>query len=242
MRLLKNNNRRRFTALSKRALLKRRASFRYKASSIDDKKKALLKYLKDEGLVDKKASVRKIQVDDDKYFSIDGMEFIVGTEDECFEWAKEETLRLYDELGMEEAFGDTIMRNILYNCSDGDIVRECMEEDVETLVDDFESEDGRIKEELEDRGEDTEGMSDEEMKERLTEIMLEEDPLEWLENYLSGTDSEYQMEYLRRNDIIDEDAMAEYLVNYESSVPNELASYDGEEIDLGKGLFAYRTN
>ena len=232
---------RKASVLSRKALLRRRASIRRKANTIDDKKKALLKYLKEEGLVDSKASVRKIKVYDDKYFEINGMEFIVGTKDECFEYAKEDALRLYEELGFD-AFGDRITRNILYNCSDEYAVRKCMEEDVKNLVDDFESEDGRIKEELEDRGEDTEDRTDEEMKDKLTEVMLDEDPTDWLINYLGGMDSDHQKGFLDYYGIINKDAMAEYLINNESSVSNELASYDGAEIDLDNDLYAYRIN
>lgn len=214
-----------------------------KAASIEEKKKALLKYLKEENLVPKRTTTKAISVSDDKYYSVNDMEFIVGTEDECFEWAKEDTLRLYEESGFD-AFGEDIKNRILSNLDimNEDRVYSWMEDDIITLVRDFESEKGRVKKELKNRGVNTKGMDEDDMSEALIDKMLEEwEPLEYLDEFvIHSMDSDSMRKYMEHFGFINEDAMAEYLVNNESSVPNQLASYDGEEIDLGNDLYAYR--
>lgn len=236
---------RKASVLSRKALLKRGASIRRKASDeIYNKRKALLKYLKDEGLVDKKASLEDIDfVGDGKYFTINDMEFIIGTEDECFEWAKESTLNFYEDVGFD-GFGESIKNDIFSNPDivNVDNVEEAMREHNEDYVNDIAYEKGRVKEELEEHDVDTTGMSEEDMIEKYIDVLNEQDPLEWLDNELWSLGEDNVKGFIEYYNIIDLDAMADYLVDRYSSVANELATYDGEEIDLGKGLFAYRTN
>lgn len=238
MRLLKVGKKK-SAVLSRKALLKRRAS-----DEIYNKRKALLKYLKDEGLIDKNTSIEDIDfIGDGKYFTINDMEFIVGTEDECFEWAKESILNFYEDVGFD-GFGESIKNDIFSNPDIVNVnnVEEAMWEHNEDYVNDISYEKGRVKEELEEHDVDTTGMSEEDMIEKYIDVLNEQDPLEWLDNELWSLGKDNVQGFIEYYNIIDLDAMADYLVDRYSSVANELASYEGEEIDLGKGLFAYRTN
>ena len=111
MRFFRRNSRRFANARKFRgfATRKRKASF-----SVEDKKLALLNYLKDEGIVDESLTVDDVKelYDDNKSFEVDGYEYIVGDYDEAHDWAVEDVKNTFDDLGIE-SFSESFQEQIL---------------------------------------------------------------------------------------------------------------------------------
>ena len=172
-----------------------------------------------------------------------GAEYFVGTEDECFESAVEDTINLIDDVGY-----DALNVGNSYLEIDEDRFRDFWREDYSYYVDDICYEDDRFREELIDAG----IIYDDD--ERTNEELADDDDLkEELINYFVDNIDDYYEEYnlqfgnddksLIESGLIDIDETARNLIN-EFGVANELASYDGAEIYLGeyngKDLYAYR--
>lgn len=173
-----------------------------------------------------------------------GESYYVVDEQEAEQLAKEDIENLFDDLGLEsftEYFRDWIIENAL----DKDWFEECVRESTESYVDDIEYEDGRLQEELLDRGiiteEDIEsGYDVEDAKERYVELLME-DIDDYVEYCGFNFGWKWVSEVAERENLIDMGVVVEQCI-YEDGVAHFIARYDGEEHDLGNGLFAYRNN
>ena len=78
----------------------------------------------------------------------------------------------------------------------------------------------------------------EDAKEEYIDSMCDEDPIEWYR--FNFGDKEFEQVCVENN-LVDLQELAEYCVDSDGPA-NELASYDGREIELEDGYYAYRTN
>lgn len=149
---------------------------------------------------------------DENVFEVDGEEYFIGTEEEADERAKEEVRNIIDDMGLE-AFSENFQEEIIGNYVDEDFFEDLKEEEAQYL---------------EDEGE-----------------------LETAEYYRNMSANEYAEE-LRMNygdkefanlvkDHIDWDAVIEQAVSMDGAA-HFIAHYDGESVDIGNGLYAYRMN
>lgn len=243
MRFFRRNSRRFANARKFRgfATRKRKASF-----SVEDKKLALLNYLKDEGIVDESLTVDDVKelYDDNKSFEVDGYEYIVGDYDEAHDWAVEDVKNTFDDLGIE-SFSESFQEQILNDDRfiNQNMLRNIMNEDIDVYVDNMD--DDEVYETITE----TYGVNEEDLKD-----MDEEDIRNELKYQVGGVYEDMPADYFRdmfgKKDfseflidrgLLDVNAIAEEVVRVDGFA-NSLASYDGEEIDLGNGLYAYRWN
>lgn len=75
-------------------------------------------------------------------------------------------------------------------------------------------------------------------KEEYIDSMCDEDPIEWYRGNFGDKDFE---QVCVENNLVDLQKLAEYCVDNDGPA-NELASYDGREIELEDGYLAYRLN
>lgn len=191
----------------------------------------------------------------------DGDEYLIVDEDTARDLAKESVRNIIDDLGIS-AFAPDFQNWILENALDYDF-EEALRESMSGYIEDIELEssntfDSRLIEELVEAGilddEDFEVDEDGEIdyltlkdsvdldakkEEYLDKLVYDAgDPQQWyINNY--GVDS---VKDLVRGGwaTLDEDMIADEVVDTDG-VALQLASYDGEEIDLGEDMFAYRT-
>ena len=186
-------------------------------------------------------------------------EYWVGTYDEAYDAAKEEIEQIYDEMGLE-AFSESFQEYILDNFIDWDAFDDEMCEYYRSYIDDIESEsdseyDNRLLAEMVDAGILTDddfivdGEDEWAEKTLSSSVDLEYKKDEFLNYLCDNTDVEdfvkdiYDTETLSRvvsdNGLIDIWEVADECIS-EDGIAHFLATYDGEEIDLGNDLYAYR--
>ena len=190
-------------------------------------------------------------------------DYYVVTEDEAEELAKEDIRSLYDDLGLESFttyFRDWIIMNALDNDWFEDAIRESYESYVEDIEDEASSMgyDNRLIEEMHDHQvlsdddfeEDEDGMPNlRELKEGIDIDDLKEEFIDLLvENAGNAVDYcgdnygwDWVAEMASQHNLIDMDEVVEQCI-YEDGIAHFIARYDGEEIELENGLYAYRTN
>lgn len=164
-------------------------------------------------------------------FEVEGAEWAVFTEDEAEKVAKEDIENLYDDIGMD-SFTPWFRDWIYDNAVDREWFEEALRESFENYVADIKDEDDRLQQEMDDVGVDTE----EEFIDYL--VSTAGDPIEY---YVDNFGSDAFRDICSQNNLIDIDAVAEKAIE-EDGVAHFIATYDGEEVDLGDGLFAYRLN
>jgi len=222
-------------------------AFRRRANIVDDdmKAQALLDYLKEDGIAPEEATVDEITViDDGKMFGYDGYEYIVGTSDEAHDWAVEDVKNLFDDMGIQ-SFSESFQEQILNDDRfiNQNMLRNIMNEDIDVYVDNMD--DDEVYETITE----TYGVNEEDLKD-----MDEEDIRNELKYQVGGVYEDMPVDYFRdmfdKKDfseflidrgLLDVDAIAEEVVRIDGFA-NSLAGYDGEEIDLGNDLYAYRWN
>lgn len=197
----------------------------------------------------------------DEVFEYGNEEWIVLTEEEAYEEAGEQIRDIYDDIGLD-SFTDSFKDWIVNNAIDEEEIHNWMEDSYRSYVDDIENENdntygNRLIQELHDEGilsdddfevdEDGETIYDtlkddvdleskkDEYVERLAGSIT---PLEFLKEMYS--DKEIG-EILEENGMIDMDEVIDECIR-EDGVAHFISSYDGNEIDLGNGLYAYRLN
>lgn len=207
---------------------------------MEEKIKALAKY------IDVDPSIIEYNEDDDSYEAI-GDRFHIYDEDEANQAAKEYIENFIDELGIEgftQEFQDWIKENAL----DQDFFKDLFVESYTYYVDDIESEDddqyeNRLIAELIQNGIIEDGDQDEE------DFDLDDAKAQYVTKLVDGID-DYVQEYIfqfgdtedliRQNpNIIDIDAIVEEAIDWDGR-GHFLAWYDGKELDLGDGYYAYR--
>lgn len=192
----------------------------------------------------------------------EGSEYLVCEEDEAKNLAYDSIVDVYEDMGLE-SFTPSFQDYLLNNCVDPDWFEDTLRELEENYVEDIESEgsngfDNRLIEKLYDEGlvtdedfevdEDGEidfttlkdGFDLEQAKSDYIDRLIEKagDPVEY---YRSNFGDESLADVVKANNLLDVDAMVDTCIN-EDGIAHFLASYDGEELDLGDGLFAYRIN
>lgn len=190
-------------------------------------------------------------------------DYYVVTEDEAEELAKEDIRNLYDDLGLE-SFTSSFRDWIIMNALDNDWFEEAVRESYEYYVEDIEDEassmgyDNRLIEEMHDHQvlsdddfeEDEDGEPDlrnlkdyvdiDSAKEEFIDLLVENagNAVEYCgDNY--GWD--WVAEMASQHNLIDLEEVVDQCI-YEDGIAHFIARYDGEEIELENGLYAYRTN
>ena len=190
-------------------------------------------------------------------------DYLVVYEDESRELAEEDIKNLFDDLGLD-SFTPDFKNWIIMNALDNEWFEDAVRESYEYYVEDIENEasskgyKNRLIEEMHDHQvlsdddfeEDEDGEPDittlkegvdiDDLKEEFIDLLTENagDPVNYCaDNY--GWD--WVTDMATRNNLIDMDEVADQAI-YEDGIAHFIATYDGNEIELGKGLFAYRTN
>lgn len=194
---------------------------------------------------------------DNTYETEDGEEYLVVDEDEAYGLAKESIESYIDELGISgftEGFQDWIKMNAL----DADWFEDALRESEEFYVDDIESESSntyanRLIEEMVDAGildesdldEDgldvNEGVDIYDKKSEYVDYLVENagDPFDW---YVDNFGEEELDALIKEGTIsIDTDAIVDEAIDLDG-IAHFIATYDGDEIELDDGWYAYRTN
>lgn len=190
-------------------------------------------------------------------------DYLVVDEGEAEELAKEDIRNLYDDLGLDSFtpdFKDWIIMNALDNEWFEDVLKESFEGYVEDIEDEASSMgyENRLIEEMHDHqvlsdddfeeGEDGEpdlatlkdGVDIDYLKEEFIDLLVENsgNPVDYCgDNY--GWD--WVSEMATQNYLIDMDEVIDQCI-YMDGIAHFIARYDGEEHELGNGLYAYRTN
>lgn len=190
-------------------------------------------------------------------------DYFVVDENEARELAEEDIRNLFDDLGMESFtpdFRDWIMMNALDVDWFEDAVREAMENYVEDIEDESSSMgyDNRLIEELhdhqvlsdEDFEEDEDGEPDfrslkdsvdiDSAREEYIDLLVEDagHPVDYCADNFGW---DWVSEVADQNGLIDMEEVVDECI-FQDGIAHFIARYDGDEIELGNGLYAYRTN
>ena len=183
--------------------------------------------------------------------------YLVLTEEEAYDAAIEDVKNVYDDLGLE-SFTPTFQDWILDNAAETGWFYAAFEEMEQSYVDDIENEtdsvfENRLIAELVDEDLLTEDDFDDwgsyeptlkdtvdldDLKRQYVERLIPDDPVK---AYKDEFGKEEFRDAVRNNDLVDIDKVAEEAVSVDG-VAHFIASYDGEEIELSNGYYAYRTN
>lgn len=179
-----------------------------------------------------------------------GNEYLVLTEEEADDMAKESIKNFLDEFGIE-GFSKDFQEEIKNYCLDEEALKEVVKEEIEFVWNNnYSDEDviddaidtGAIQEDeiYDEDGEIRDDVDIDRLREEGAEREFEdrgENPVSFLEDtYGSLKDSG-----LNIKDYIDEDKVADRCIEWDGR-GNSLATYDGDELYLGNDLYAYRVN
>ena len=202
---------------------------------------------------------------DDNIFEYGDEEYLVCDDyDDAVSKAEESFLNLVDDLG-GEMFDIKGLEWVINKNIDEDWFRDAFEEMEYSYVSDIEDEkdnrfESRLISEMVDNGildedEDfhyAEDDEDEEYPILNDDVDLDAKKDEFVEDYLDSISDfveEYKFEFgsqalydaVEQNNLVDWESVAEEVVSMDGPA-NELASYDGDEIELEDGYYAYRLN
>ena len=198
---------------------------------------------------------------DDKVVETDdGEEYFVVTEDEARELAEDSIKNFIDECGIG-GFTKDFQDWIINNAVEGDWFEDAQREGNEFYFDDILEEgsdkfENRAIEELYERGiisdedfeEDDEGNVDysqfkgdpNDYKDDFVDAMCEDwdDPVEWFRDNFGD---EQFTEVVTKQNLIDIDAVVDTCIEWDG-IAHFIATYDGDELELDDGYYAYRLN
>lgn len=212
--------------------------------STEGRKNALAKYLE--------VDPSELEEIDDNTFAYDDGEYKVLTDSEADDAFDEDVRNLWDEGGLEYVGGwlkDWILENALnddefesfvredkegyvYDMGEEDLIDECISDEI-VNEEDVRDEDGEIREDVDF----------DDLREKLINFMVEDTmENETFGEYLKdmGMDEEYIKQYIDEEKVIE--AIKDDIDTNGSGRGQNLAYYDGEEIELDGGLYAYRVN
>lgn len=228
-------------------------------TTYDEKKQALANYLG----VDVEEIEEGYTTD---YFEVNGEEYLVCTDEEADQHFNEDIENFIDDCGIE-GFSESFQQWIMNYALDQDWFSDAQRESWEYYVQDIEDEndstyENRLIAEMVDEGildgendfhydeDDEDQLSpllnddidlDEKKEEFIDYLCNREDPVEWYEfNFGFGRDFTDMIKN-GNGPSLDYDAIANEIKSWDGRGSN-LASYDGEEIELDNDLFAYRIN
>lgn len=159
--------------------------------------------------------MKQSEWDENVYETDDGEEYLVATEDQAYEYAKDEIKNVWDDLGLE-SFTDNFREWILENAVDQDFVNQVLDEEIDYY----------------------EGEGEDDMVEYIKEVKEKGTGLDYLKELYGDRDFS---KWLEEHDAIDLDKVADEAISWDG-VAHFISSYDGKEHDLGNGLYAYRRN
>ena len=204
---------------------------------------------------------------DHEYSTEDG-DYLVLTEDEAYEEAKRQILDIIDDLGFNGTFGDNAQMVRSYVAQrggvDDDWFEEFFEEDYTSYVDDIEDEgDNTYGNRLIAEMYDNEILTDDDFntdedgevdysslkdtvdmdgkKEEYVRFLVDSMGPDYGDQFMFNFGEEEYDRVVEDYNLIDMDAVAEFCIQ-EDGVAHNIASYDGEEIELDNDFYAYRTN
>lgn len=151
--------------------------------------------------------------------------------DEAEEAAQEDCKELFDDIGFEGIRFENI--GGIEKFVDESWFEDARRESAESYVYDIhDSEPDRYEEEFGDMD------VDDAVEKYLDDDGYENDPVQW---YIDNFGKRELGEIVKKNNLIDEDKLAEAIVDADGPA-NSLARYDGDEISLDCGYYCYRTN
>lgn len=171
---------------------------------------------------------------DDNTIEVEGQTFLVLDDSEADEYYNDYQKELIDDLGLE-SFSGSFQDWIIDNCIDEQHFFDIMNESNEFYLDDIENEsswthDNRLEEEIAENN----CVDREEYLELLNNNY--DNAVEW---YRDSFGDEQFKDYIKENEhLIDWDSVIEECKRVDGR--GILASYDGEEIELENGYFAYK--
>lgn len=206
------------------------------------------------------STISQSSYDDKEYETEDGEEYLVLTYDEAQDYARQDIENLVDDIGFE-AFSPSFVDWIMWNAVEEDAFEEWQEEGNRSYCQDIASESSRgfanrLVEECYDENlisDDDFAVSEEDGEPNYEECLIDEDELvDRYTDYLCSRES--SVDYLRgiygdrdladiviRENAIDMDVVVDECISMDG-LAHFIARYDGDEIDLGNGYYAYRTN
>lgn len=141
-------------------------------------------------------------------------EYLVLTEDEAREYAEQDIRNIFDDLGLE-SFTPEFQEWIMNNALDSEPFEELLDEEIDYFTTQEPDEDS------------------------LAYVQsFENDPIEYAKQLFGEKGFN---NFVKERDALDMDAVVEECIS-QDGIAHFIASYDGNEIDLGNGLFAYRVN
>ena len=164
-------------------------------------------------------------------------EYIVLTEEEAYNEAKESIRDLIEDLGLE-SFSKSCQEWILNTCIDKDWFDEYLEDYYTYYIDDirdvkavYEEYETRLDEEMDEAGADTE--------EEFLYYLIEDagNSIDW---YIDCFGYEEFKSVCEECDLIDWDSVIDEVIS-EDGVAHSIATYDGKEYEVGE-YFIYRLN
>lgn len=180
------------------------------------------------------------------YYIVENKEYWVGSQHEAYEDAKACAREILDDLGLE-ALTDDFREYVVTHCIDEDMLEDAINESNEFYINDIEDEQdseygSRLIAEMVDANIVTEGDF---VDDEIPENVYEERKEQFLEYLNKNVDKEsfvkemFDSKTLEENGYIDFDEVAELCVE-EDGIAHYLSSYDGNEVEIRDGLFAYR--
>ena len=192
--------------------------------------------------------------DDNVYIVDTDAEYLVCTEDEAEDYARQNIEDVWDDLGLEsftEDFQDWVVNYAIDEDYLETSVRDYIEMDIYDLVDEDVVEKA-IDYDLIDREDAFEEDEDgflvikddviiDDLKEQLVDAEFDE-----IDDYAGWIEAQFGRDYLADMissdpDIVDMDKLVDECIDWDG-IAHFVATYDGNELDLGHDLYAYRIN
>ena len=178
----------------------------------------------------------EIKVLDENTFEVDGSEYLVLNEDKREEEFYNYQESLIEDMGLE-SFSEWAQDYILDNFVDDEWFMEAMREHFEYYISDI-NEEPADDEEFENRlQEEIFAVGCENEEDYLNYLCSLENPIEW---FLSNFNENEFNAIVKEHDLINWDDVISWLAREDGY--GCLAAYDGEELELQDGLYAYRIN
>lgn len=215
-----------------------------------EKAEALTDYL---GIDKKEIRYYPYEGHEDHYFLEDGTEYLVCTDEEATELAKEYIADILDTEGIgvfTKDFVDTVINN---GYLDEDWFDDVQREYEWSYVNDIESEDGEYanrlidelvqhriisEDDLTEDGNISDNFDIEELKEKYVEELCGEwnNSVEW---YIDNFGMDDLEEVFAHHNVLDYDAVAELAIDWDGRA-HFLNTYDGDELELSNDYYAYK--